>query len=110
MPVIVILCLIGTYATNYSNFDLFIMFLSGLIGYGLVKLGYPFAPLVLGMILGPMADENLRRTLLIHEGNYEELLWRPIGIALILAVVWSFYFGIKRSRLETKRLKSEENS
>jgi|TARA_B100001964_G_scaffold238104_1_gene303010 putative tricarboxylic transport membrane protein len=109
MPVIAVLCLIGTYATNYSNFDLFIMFFSGLIGYGLVKLGYPFAPLVLGMILGPLADENLRRTLLIHEGNYEELLLRPIGLILIVAVVWSFYFGIKRSRLETKRLKSEED-
>lgn len=108
MPAIAVLCLIGTFATTYSTLDVFIMFIAGFMGYGLRRLGYPFAPLVLGMILGPLADENLRRTLVIYDGRFEELLFRPIGLVLIVAVAWSFYFGIQRSRRETRRLDQEE--
>jgi hypothetical protein len=44
-----------------------------------------------------LADENLRRTIWIFDGKYHELLLRPVGIVLFVAVVWSFYYGIRRS-------------
>jgi len=100
MPIIIVLCLIGTFAASYSMFDIGVMFVSGGIGYVLYRGGYPFAPLILGLILGPMADENLRRTIWIFDGKYEELLLRPVGIVLFIAVVWSFYYGIHRSLRE----------
>jgi putative tricarboxylic transport membrane protein len=108
MPAVAMLCLIGTFATGNSMLDVFIMFAAGLVGFAIHRLGYPFAPLVLGMILGPLADENLRRTLVLYKGRMSELLSRPIGLLLIVAVVWSFYYGIQRSRRESRRLAAED--
>ena len=65
-------------------------------GYWLNKMKYPFAPLILGIILGPMADENLRRTLDIYRDNFHVLLFRPIGVILLFFVVWSFYYSVKK--------------
>jgi putative tricarboxylic transport membrane protein len=110
MPIVMVLCLVGTFAASYSMFDVFVMFASGIFGYMLLRHGYPFAPLILGIILGPMADENLRRTIWIFDGKYEELLYRPIGDILIVAVIWSFYYGIRRSRRESQRLAEEAGS
>ncbi len=108
MPIVMVLCLVGTFAAAYSSFDVLIMFVSGLFGYVLLRHNYPFAPLILGVILGPMADENLRRTIWIFDGKFEQLLYRPIGDILVIAVIWSFYYGIRRSRQESKRLSLEE--
>jgi putative tricarboxylic transport membrane protein len=70
---------------------------SGLVGYVLHRYGFPLAPLVLAVILGPLADENLRRTLLIFE---DKSIWfilsRPIGTLLVLIVLYTFYDGIFR--------------
>ncbi|MEM7194335.1 MAG: tripartite tricarboxylate transporter permease [Pseudomonadota bacterium] len=101
MPLIVILCFIGTYVANYSGFDVAILFVCGVLGFILKKHSYPLAPFVLGLILGPIADENVRRVLLLYEGQYSTLLLRPIGDALILAVIWAFWFGLKRSRRQS---------
>ena len=109
MPVVVVLCVIGTYTANYSMFDVAVMFISGLIGCVLVSLKYPLAPLMLGMILGPIADENIRRVLLIYDGRYSDLLFRPVGLLLVIVVAWCFYYGIRRSRSETSRLRKENN-
>jgi putative tricarboxylic transport membrane protein len=98
--------LIGTFAIGSSTFDVFVMFMSGLIGYWLHRHGYPFAPLVLGLILGQLVDDNLRRSLLIYEGQFLDILYRPLGTVLLIAVVFTFYWGIKRSRDESKRLDS----
>lgn len=104
MPTVMMLALVGTFAASFSMFDVGVMFTSGVIGYIFLRHGYPFAPLILGVILGSMADENLRKTIWIFEGKYHELLYRPVGIVLFAAVVWSFYYGIKRSKRETQRL------
>lgn len=107
MPTVMLLCLVGTFAASYSMFDVLVMFVAGCFGLILLRHGYPFAPLILGLILGPMADENLRRSILIFEGRYEELLFRPVGDVLFVAVIWSFYYGIRRSQREARRLTAE---
>jgi putative tricarboxylic transport membrane protein len=71
------------------------MLATGLMGYILHRFGFPLAPLVLAVILGPLADENLRRALLVFE---DKSLWfvlsRPIGTVLIVVVLYTFYDGI----------------
>ena len=106
MPAVAVLCLIGTFAATFSSFDVMVMFAAGVIGFVLHRRGYPFAPLVLGCILGPLADENLRRTMIVYDGHFLDMLMRPTGVILLAAVIWSFYFGIKRSRSESLRLNS----
>jgi putative tricarboxylic transport membrane protein len=93
------LCVIGAFAVNLNYFDVYVMLGSGLIGYLLHRFGFPLAPLVLAVILGPLADENLRRALLVFE---DKSIWfvlsRPIGTALILVVLYTFYDGIFKRR------------
>jgi putative tricarboxylic transport membrane protein len=97
MPLIIPLCVMGAFAVNLNYFDVYIMFGAGIVGYVLRKYGFPLAPMVLAVILGPLADENLRRALLVFE---DQALWdilsRPIGTALILVVLYTFYDGIFR--------------
>ena len=64
----------------------------------------PLGEYIYGAILGSLADENLRRSIMVNEGQYLEMVIRPIGIDLMIAVIWSFYYGIRRSRRESMRL------
>jgi len=102
MPLIIPLCVIGAYAVNQNYFDIYVMLGAGLIGYLLHRFGFPLAPLVLAVILGPLADENLRRALLVFENkSIWFVLSRPIGTILLLVVCFTFYDGLFR-RKKTK--------
>jgi putative tricarboxylic transport membrane protein len=52
-------------------------------------MGYPIAPLVIGVILGPMADENLRRALMVSQGSFLPVFQRPVSLILFLIIVWT---------------------
>ena len=106
MPIIVPLTVIGAYAGNVNIFDIHVMFIFGILGYILRKLNYPMAPLVLGIILGPTADISFRQALMQGQGSLLPLLGRPVGIVLMLAIVWSLYNGIRNSRRYTASLSS----
>jgi len=69
MPLIIPVCVIGAYAVKLSIFDVWIMFAAGVFGWLLTVFRFPVAPIVLGVILAPLADENLRRSLFIFEGK-----------------------------------------
>lgn len=86
-PSIVLFCAVGVYTTNNNNFDIWMVALFGLIGYIFVKLQCEPAPLLLGFILGPMMEENLRRTLLLSRGNWEVFFARPISATLLILSV-----------------------
>jgi TctA family transporter len=84
-PAILTFCCIGLYTLNNSNFDVFIAALFGFIGYLFYKLGCEPAPLLLGFILGPMMEENLRRALLLSRGDWSTFLTRPLSAGLLIA-------------------------
>jgi putative tricarboxylic transport membrane protein len=96
MPLILPICVIGAFAVNLNYFDVYVMLISGLIGYVLHRFGFPLAPIVLAVILGPLADENLRRALLVFEDvGILTILWeRKLGTVLLLVVLYTFYDGI----------------
>jgi putative tricarboxylic transport membrane protein len=89
MPVIAVLCVVGAYAINFSLFDVWMMLTLGLIYFLFTGMKYPAAPLVLGLILGPLLDENLRRALQVHEGSLLPFVTRPIALILVVAIVLS---------------------
>ena len=91
MPLIIPICIVGSFAVHLNYFDVYIMFVSGIVGYILFRFGFPLAPMVLAVILGPMADENLRRALLVFEDkSILDILWdRKIGTALLLIVIYT---------------------
>jgi putative tricarboxylic transport membrane protein len=92
MPIIALLCIIGSYALGTRIFNLYLMIPVGVLAYFLSEMGYPIAPLVIGVILGPMADENLRRALMVNQGNVLGM-FAPIGkrwVAILLVIVIIF--------------------
>ncbi|MDO9483963.1 MAG: tripartite tricarboxylate transporter permease [Hydrogenophaga sp.] len=86
-PAIVLFCAIGVYSTNNNSFDIWVVALFGLIGYLFIKLGCEPAPLLLGLILGPMMEEYLRRALLISRGDWSVFVTRPISASLLAVAV-----------------------
>ncbi|QDF98019.1 hypothetical protein CJ010_16505 [Azoarcus sp. DD4] len=84
-PAIVLFCAIGVYATSNSVWDVWMIGLFGILGYVFIKLGAETAPLMLGLILGPMMEENLRRALLLSRGDWGIFAQRPISAGLLIA-------------------------
>ncbi|MGQ0663519.1 MAG: tripartite tricarboxylate transporter permease [Pseudomonadota bacterium] len=83
-PAILLFCAIGVYSLNNSAFEVGLVALFGLFGYLLLKLDFEPAPLLLGFILGPLMEENLRRAMLLSRGNPMTFLERPLSGALLL--------------------------
>jgi TctA family transporter len=86
-PAIIVFCCIGVFSVGNSGFDVYTALIAGLIGYVLVKLGFELPPFVLGFILGPMLEENLRRALLISGGDLTIFVTRPISATLLAIAV-----------------------
>ena len=84
-PSIVLFCAIGVYSTNNNTFDIWMVAIFGVIGYSFIKLGVEPAPLLLGFILGPMMEENLRRALLLSRGDWSVFVTRPLSAGLLAA-------------------------
>ena len=86
-PAIVLFCAIGVYSTNNNTFDIWMVGIFGFVGYTFFKLGCEPAPLLLGFILGPMMEENLRRSLLLSRGDWSVFITRPISAGLLAAAL-----------------------
>jgi putative tricarboxylic transport membrane protein len=90
-PIILLLSCIGVYSLNSSGFEVLVMLFFGVLGYFLLKFGCEPAPLLLGFVLGPLMEENLRRALLVSRGDPWIFVQRPIsavllGLAILLLV------------------------
>jgi len=86
-PIIMTMMGIGIYSLSNSGTDVLLMALFGFVGYILMKLGCPFPPLILAMVLGPVMEENLRRSMFLSEGDATIFITRPISGAFIFATV-----------------------
>ena len=104
-PAIMVFCCIGLYTLSNSSFDVYIGAFFALIGYMFYKLGCEPAPLLLGFILGPMMEENLRRALLLSRGDWFTFLTRPLSAGLLIAaalmIVIVMLPSISKKREET---------
>ena len=89
-PSIVLFCAIGVFTTNNSVFDIWLVALFGVLGYLFAKFGMEPAPLLLGFILGPMMEENLRRALIISGGEWSVFVERPLSATLLLLALIVF--------------------
>jgi putative tricarboxylic transport membrane protein len=105
VPTILAFCVVGTFALNNRIFDVWVMFLFGLVGYGLERARVPLGPFVIGIILSPIAEVQLRSGLMLSGGTLLPLVTRPIALAFViislLTLVWTVYqemFAHKRNR------------
>ena len=86
-PIIMAFCSIGVYSVNSNVYDLYTVAFFGLMGYALLKLRCEPAPLLLGFVLGPMLEENLRRAMILGRGDPSTFVTRPISLTLLLLTV-----------------------
>jgi len=96
LPIILILCVVGTFALRNTFFDTGIMFCFGLLGYFMRKYGFPIVPMLLAIILGPNLEQQMRMSLIISEGDYTIFFRHPISLAFIIVSVFSFAFPLLR--------------
>jgi putative tricarboxylic transport membrane protein len=87
MPIVAVLCVVGPYAIQSRIFDIWVVVAFGLLGYGLRLLNYPMAPLVLGIVLGELLDRNLRRALVLADGDFSRFVSRPISAVIVVAIL-----------------------
>jgi putative tricarboxylic transport membrane protein len=107
-PVVLALCVVGVYSVQNSVFDVYLMFGFGLIGYAMDRFGFPLAPVVLGVVLGTMAEMNLRLALIIAQGDVWHLFRSTVSqiiialtlLVLLLPVLRGFFTGRGRKDAE----------
>lgn len=86
-PAILVFCAIGVFSVNLNTFDVVLLALFAVAGYVLSRLNCEAAPLLLGLVLGPMLEENFRRTLIVSRGDFSIFLTRPISLGLLLTAL-----------------------
>jgi TctA family transporter len=101
-PAIIAFSLVGCYSLSLNAFDVLAVALFGVLGYFLIRMGCEPAPLLMGFVLGPLLEENLRRALIISRGDPSVFVSRPISLALLVlaaaAVVVAMLPAIRRKR------------
>lgn len=111
-PIIFFLCVVGSYVIRFSFFDVGVSLVIGIIAYFMNYYGFPGSPILLALILGPMVEQNLRRSLLISHGDPMIFFTRPISASFIiigiLIIITSYYRIKKAMEREEKALKTAE--
>ncbi len=111
-PIIAVLCIIGSFAIHNNMFDVYTMMIFGIIGYFMERYDYSLAPIVLAVILGPMAEANVRRAFEIHDSWLSALFGSPICIILFVISLISVTTGAiteyKGQKREKERLRQTD--
>lgn len=110
-PLILLFCLIGVYSVSNSVFDIHIMLIFGILGYLMKKFEYEGAPLVLAFVLGPMMENNLRKSLIISQGDFSIFFTRPLAaVSLIISLALLIFPLIPWLRKKREEIPKEETS
>jgi len=101
-PAILVFISLGVYSVNNNTFDIMMVVIIGTLGYAMTVLRFEAAPLLLGFVLGPLLEENLRRALLISRGSMATFIERPISASLlgfaVFLLLWSLWSAQRRAK------------
>jgi putative tricarboxylic transport membrane protein len=113
-PLIIVICAIGSYAVHNSMIDIWYMLIFGVIGYVFKKLDYPLAPLVLALVLGDMAENALRQSLIMSQGSLAIFLTRPISGVITAVAIFFFIMPLltawRKMRRDSQRAPASAQS
>ena len=101
-PLVLLLCIFGIYSIASSPFDVAVLLVMGVVGFGMFLLNIPAAPFLIAFILGPMLEENLRRALAISRGEPAVLLSSPITWVFAALIVFVLFITVRREILKSK--------
>ena len=98
IPAVAALSFVAVYAVSNSPFDLLLMTGFGVVGYLMRKTGFPLAPVILGLVLGPLMEQNLRRALSLSSGDWTTLWASPISITIWVLAIASLFLPLLLNR------------
>lgn len=114
MPIILLMAIVGAYAANNTFFDVTIMLVAGVIAFLMEENGFPIAPALLGIILGPMIEDNFVNSMIKSDGNLIGLIDRPIAAVLatitVAIIAWFVLGGLRSALLPRKTQTTNEDS
>lgn len=96
-PIITVLCAVGAFGSNSRVFDIYCILAFGIIGFLFNKADIPKTPFIIGFILGPIAEVNLRRALMASEGSLMPFITRPISLVFVALTIGSIVMTIKKT-------------
>jgi len=107
LPVVMVFCVIGSYALNNTMFDVWVMLGFGVIGFLLERAKYPLGPFVIGFVLAPLAEEKLRSGLMMTAGDISPIVTRPMSLMFTLSaiglLIWPFFSEWRKKRKEGQK-------
>ena len=106
---VLVFCVIGTYALGNRFFDVWVMLVFGLIGFGLEYCKVPLGPFVIGFVLSPIAEEQLRSALMMSEGNLFDLFTRPVATVFVVVSVLSLLWPLYQERMIRRQREAAKN-
>jgi putative tricarboxylic transport membrane protein len=109
-PLIVVVCAIGSYAVHNSMLDIWYMLMFGVVGYIFKKLDYPIAPLVLALVLGDLAENALRQSLIMSQGSLAIFIIRPISGAIVAVAIFFFVLPVLTAWRKTRELRDRQTA
>lgn len=103
LPLVFVLCAVGAYGLNNRLFDIILLLVFGVVGYLLNKGRYPLPPLILGFVLGPICELNLRRALSYSQGDLKPFFTQPISLLFLVCAALSFGIGLYKQYARSKK-------
>ena len=107
-PIVLCISIVGAFSVRKLMFDVYLTMGFGILGYFLRKFDYPLAPAILALVLGKMMESNLRRSLLISNGNWNIFLTKPISVVFIVLALISFLTPLIKQYLDRNKLPDEK--
>ena len=104
-PLVLCVVVFGVYSIGYSMVDVFVVVIFGGLGYVMLKLDYPGVPLILGIVLGPMLERGIRRTLITSQGDIMVMVERPISLVLLIVTIALLLYPIITRLLAARQVK-----
>ena len=105
LPVVLLMCFTGAFSYKRNVADVLVVVISGIVGYFLQKSGFPRAPIILGFVLTPIVEKNLRQGLMVSKMSYLPFVQRPISLVCLILTVVSLVLGVRKNMKEAKEAK-----
>lgn len=107
-PIVMTFCIAGAYSTNNRIYDIYVILIFGIVAYFLRRMDFQLVPILLGIVLGPLAEKNFRRAMVISKGSFDIFFTRPISCAFIVIAIGSILlFAFKNYRA---RKRAQQNT
>jgi putative tricarboxylic transport membrane protein len=101
--VVTALCVVGSFSLAYSEFNIWIMLIFGVVGYLMKKCNYPTGPFILAVVLAPLAENYFRQSIMLGQGKWQIFIDRPIALSIIIAMIVLGGLGIITKRFMKRR-------